>query len=58
MKFQLIAYVEEALMAERVRSELNFDIMARMRAEGLRIPYPFPIGEEPTGRAPNAVRLT
>jgi small-conductance mechanosensitive channel len=57
MKFELICYVEEALMAERVRSELNFDIMARMRAQGLRIPYPFPVGSE-DARGPNAARLT
>ena len=58
MKFQLIAYVEDALMAERVKSELNFDIMARMRAAGLRIPYPFPVGNVEAERGPNASRLT
>jgi small-conductance mechanosensitive channel len=57
MKFQLIAYVEDALMGERVRSELNFDIMSRMRAAGLRIPYPFPIGAEDAARGPNTARL-
>jgi len=58
MKFQLIAYVEDALMGERVRSELNFDIMSRMRAAGLRIPYPFPVGTEEATRGPNTSRLT
>ena len=57
MKFQLICYVEDALMAERVRSELNFDILARMRAAGLRIPYPFPVGVEEPARGPNTARL-
>ncbi len=57
MKFQLIAYVEDALMAERVKSELNFDIMARMRAAGLRIPYPFPVGNVEAERGPNASKL-
>jgi len=58
MKFQLIAYVEDALMGDRVRSELNFDIMSRMRAAGLRIPYPFPVGTEEAARGPNTARLT
>ena len=58
MKFQLIAYVEDALMGERVRSELNFDIMSRMRAAGLRIPYPFPVSNVEAERGPNASRLT
>lgn len=57
MKFQLIVYVEEALMAERVRSELNFDIMQRMRAASLRIPYPFPVGNVETERGPNVSRI-
>jgi small-conductance mechanosensitive channel len=57
MKFQLVAYVEDAILAERVRSELNFDILQRMRAAGLRIPYPFPVGAEEAGRGPNAARL-
>jgi small-conductance mechanosensitive channel len=57
MKFTLVAYVEDALMAERVRSELNFDIMARMRAAGLRIAYSFPVGTEDPARSPNASRL-
>lgn len=57
MKFQLIAYVEDALMAERVKSELNFDVMARMRAASLRIPYPFPVGNVEAERGPNASKL-
>jgi potassium-dependent mechanosensitive channel len=57
MRFQLIVFVEEALMAERVRSELNFDIMQRMRAAGLRIPYPFPVGNAEAERGPNVSRI-
>jgi len=57
MRFQLIVYVEEALLAERVRSELNFDIMQRMRAAGLRIPYPFPVGNVEIERGPNTSRI-
>ena len=57
MRFQLIVYVEEALLAERVRSELNFDIMQRMRAAGLRIPYPFPVGNAEAERGPNVSRI-
>jgi potassium efflux system protein len=40
LKFQLICFVDDVVMAERVRSEMNFDIFHRMRAAGLRIPYP------------------
>ena len=58
MKFSLICYVEDALMAERVRSELNFDIMGRMQKAGLRIPYPFPVGNVEIERGPNVSRIT
>jgi potassium-dependent mechanosensitive channel len=40
LKFQLVCFVDDALMAERIRSELNFDVYRRMREAGLRIPYP------------------
>jgi small-conductance mechanosensitive channel len=40
LKFELICYVDDVVMAERVRSEMNFDILRRMREAGLRIPYP------------------
>ena len=40
LKFQLICFVDDVVMAERVRSEMNFDIFRRMREAGLRIPYP------------------
>ena len=57
MKFNLYAYVEDALMAERVKSEIHFEIMQRMREAGLRIPYPFPVGDEEAERGPNTSRL-
>ena len=40
LKFQLTCYVDDIVMADRVRSEMNFDILRRMREGGLRIPYP------------------
>jgi small-conductance mechanosensitive channel len=40
LKFELICYVDDVVMAERVRSEMNFDVLRRMREAGLRIPYP------------------
>jgi small-conductance mechanosensitive channel len=40
LKFELICYVDDIVVAERVRSEMNFDILRRMREAGLRIPYP------------------
>jgi potassium efflux system protein len=45
LKFQLICFVDDALLAERVRSEVNFDVLRRMREAGLRIPYPFPVAK-------------
>jgi small-conductance mechanosensitive channel len=40
LKFQLVCFVDDPVMAERIKSELNFDIFRRMREAGLRIPYP------------------
>ncbi len=40
LKFQLICFVDDVVLAERIRSEMNFDILRRMREVGLRIPYP------------------
>jgi small-conductance mechanosensitive channel len=42
LKFQLICYVDDALMAERVRSELNFDLIRRLREARLQIALPYP----------------
>ena len=57
MKFHLYAYVEDAIMAERVRSEIHFEIMQRLREAGLRIPYPFPVGNLEAERGPNTSGL-
>ena len=57
MKFHLYAYVDDAIMAERVKSEINFEIMQRMREAGLRIPYPFPVGNVEAERGPNTSQL-
>ena len=40
LKFQLICFVDDIVTADRVRSEMNFDIFRRMREAGLRVPYP------------------
>ena len=40
LKFQLICFVDDVIMAERVRSAMNFDVFHRMREAGLRVPYP------------------
>jgi small-conductance mechanosensitive channel len=40
LKFQLICFVEEVEAAERTRSEINFDVLRRMREANIRIPYP------------------
>ena len=40
MKFQLICFVDDALMAERVRSEMNFDILRACARRGCGVPYP------------------
>jgi potassium-dependent mechanosensitive channel len=40
LKFQLTCFVDDIVMAERVRSEMNFDIFHRMREAGIRVPYP------------------
>jgi small-conductance mechanosensitive channel len=40
LKFELICCVDDVVTGERVRSEMNFDILRRMREAGLRIPYP------------------
>ena len=42
LKFHLYCYVDDALIAERVKSELNFDILRRLRESGMRTPYPYP----------------
>ena len=40
LKFQLVCFVDDIEMAERIKSEMNFDILRRMREGNVRIPYP------------------
>ena len=40
LRFNLVCFVDDILLAERTRSDINFDILRRMREAGLRIPYP------------------
>ena len=40
LKFQLICFVEEVEAADRTRSDINFDVLRRLREANIRIPYP------------------
>jgi potassium efflux system protein len=40
LKFNLICFVDDIELGERTRSDINFEILRRMRAANLRIPYP------------------
>jgi potassium efflux system protein len=40
LKFNLVCFVDDIEFAERTRSDINFDVLRRMREAGLRIPYP------------------
>lgn len=40
LKFNLVCFVDDIESADRVRSEMNFDILRRIREAKLRIPYP------------------
>jgi potassium-dependent mechanosensitive channel len=42
IKFNLICFVEDIEKAERTRSEINFEVLRRLREAGLRIAYPAP----------------
>jgi small-conductance mechanosensitive channel len=42
LKFNLICFVDDIELGERTRSDINFDVLRRMREAGLRIPYPAP----------------
>jgi potassium-dependent mechanosensitive channel len=43
LKFQLICFVDEIEMAERVKSEMNFDLHRRLKEAGIRIAFPYPL---------------
>ena len=58
---QAVCFVDDIEFAERTRSDINFDILRRMREAGLRIPYPALGRTAPTevrarGPQPAAVR--
>ena len=40
LKFNLICFVDDIEQAERARSDMNFDILRRLREGDIRIPYP------------------
>ncbi len=40
LKFIVVCFVDDIEMAERTKSEMNFDILRRMREASIRIPYP------------------
>ncbi len=42
LRFELTCFVDDALMAERIRSEINFDLHRRMREAGINIALPYP----------------
>jgi potassium-dependent mechanosensitive channel len=42
LKFNLICFVDDIEQAERTRSDINFEVLRRMREAGLRIAYPTP----------------
>ena len=40
LKFTLVCFVDDIETAERTKSDINFDILRRMREADIRIPYP------------------
>jgi potassium efflux system protein len=40
LKFQLICFVDEIEMADRVKSEVLFDLHRRLKEADVRVPYP------------------
>ena len=50
LKFNLICFVDDIEFAERTRSDINFDVLRRMREAGLRIAYPAPPPPDPRRR--------
>ncbi|HTZ67210.1 MAG TPA: DUF3772 domain-containing protein [Roseiarcus sp.] len=40
LKFNLICFVDDIELGERTRSDINFEVLRRMREAGMRIPYP------------------
>jgi potassium efflux system protein len=52
LKFQLICFVDEIEMAERVKSEMHFDLHRRLKEAGIRIAFPYPTPEPDKPAAP------
>ncbi|MGD0721357.1 MAG: DUF3772 domain-containing protein [Roseiarcus sp.] len=42
LKFQLVCFVDDIEMAERVRSEMHFDLLRRLKAAKVRLARPWP----------------
>jgi potassium-dependent mechanosensitive channel len=42
LKFQLVCFVDDVEMAERVKSEMHFDLLRRLKEASVRIAYPYP----------------
>jgi small-conductance mechanosensitive channel len=42
LKFNLICFVDDIEQADRTRSDINFEVLRRLREAGLRIAYPTP----------------
>jgi potassium-dependent mechanosensitive channel len=42
LKFQLVCFVDDVEMAERVKSEMHFDLLRRLKEAGVHIAHPWP----------------
>ena len=42
LKFQLVCFVDDGLMTERVRSEINFDLYRKLGEAGIQLARPYP----------------
>jgi potassium-dependent mechanosensitive channel len=47
LKFQLICFVDDIEMADRVKSEMLFDLLRRLKKAGVHIAYPYPTPAAP-----------
>ena len=53
LKFQLICFVDEIEMAERVKSEMHFDLHRRLKEAGVPIAYPYPLQDPDFAKPPD-----
>ena len=58
LKFNLICFVDDIELGERTRSDINFDVLRRMREAGLRIAYPAPRRRTPWIAGGSTTKLT